>query len=72
MPIIFGGFVIGVITVSNFVFLEEKWPVLANLGETAEKNPHHDPNTSLIKLRMYGEMMVTLEKLPEPILPDFY
>lgn len=55
---------------NNFAFLKEKWPVLANLGEMAERNLHQDPNTSLIKIRIFGEMMVkfifALEKLPEP------
>lgn len=55
--------------VSNFSFLAKKWPVLANLGEMAERNLHQDPNTTLIKLRMFAEMVVkyilAYEKLPD-------
>lgn len=55
---------------SNFAFLSSTWPVLAGLGELAEKNLHHDPNTSLIKLRMFAEVMAkylfAYEKLEEP------
>ncbi|WP_171653859.1 DEAD/DEAH box helicase family protein [Paenibacillus foliorum] len=43
---------------SNFKFLSVKWPVLANLGEIAERNLHHDPNTTIFKLRLYGEQLV--------------
>lgn len=55
---------------SNFAFLSAAWPVLADLGELAEKNLYHDPNTSLIKLRMFAEVMAkylfAYEKLEEP------
>src|SRR6266487_4067955 len=55
---------------SNFVFLSATWPVLADLGELSEKNLHHDPNTSLIKLRMFAEVMAkylfAYEKLQDP------
>lgn len=56
---------------SNFALLSSTWPVLADLGELAEKNLHHDPNTSLIKLRMFAEVMTkylfAYEKLNEPV-----
>ncbi|MGM8366101.1 type I restriction-modification system endonuclease [Virgibacillus sp. W0181] len=42
-------------TESSFEFLHKNWPILANLGKTAEKNVHTDPGTTLIKLRMFGE-----------------
>ncbi|MDE7542846.1 type I restriction-modification system endonuclease [Bacillus cereus] len=42
---------------SNFSFFREKWDVLANLGETAEKNMYHDPHTTLMKLRLFGETL---------------
>ncbi|KML28857.1 type I restriction enzyme EcoKI subunit R [Rossellomorea marisflavi] len=42
---------------SNFSFFQGKWDVLANLGETAEKNVYHDPHTSLMKLRLFGETL---------------
>lgn len=42
---------------SNFEFLNRKWPILANLAAAAEKNLHQDPNTTLIKLRLFAEKM---------------
>lgn len=42
---------------SNFQFLADKWDILANLGETAERNVYIDPNTTLIKLRMFAETL---------------
>ncbi len=42
---------------SNFQFLADKWEILANLGETAERNVYIDPNTTLIKLRMFAETL---------------
>jgi type I restriction enzyme R subunit len=45
-----------VITVkSNFSFFQGKWDVLANLGETAERNVYHDPHTTVMKLRLFAE-----------------
>lgn len=55
---------------SNFKFLEDKWPLLSKLAELAEKNLYSDPNTTMIKLRMFGEKMVEFiiaeEKLADP------
>ena len=45
---------------SNFDFLKEKFPVLANLGNLAEKYLYTDPNSCLIKLGMIGETVVNL------------
>lgn len=42
---------------SNFAFFLGKWDVLANLGETAERNVHIDPHTTLMKLRLFAETM---------------
>ncbi|MEA3386092.1 MAG: DUF4145 domain-containing protein, partial [Thermodesulfobacteriota bacterium] len=42
---------------SNFDFLSPTWPVLAGLCGLAEKNLYIDPNTSLIKLRMFAEIL---------------
>ncbi len=42
---------------SNFSFLSTAWLILAELGDLAEKNLYIDPNTSLIKLRMFGEIL---------------
>jgi len=56
--------------VSNFDFLSSKWPVLAELGDLAEKNLLVDPNTSLIKLRMFTETLakylLAYENIEEP------
>lgn len=38
-------------------FLQERWEILSNLGEMAERNLFVDPNTTLIKLRMFGETL---------------
>ncbi|PEQ90730.1 type I restriction-modification system endonuclease [Bacillus sp. AFS006103] len=42
---------------SNFSFFQGKWDVLANLGETAEKNVYYDPHTTLMKLRLFAETL---------------
>ncbi|WP_144460719.1 type I restriction-modification system endonuclease [Siminovitchia fortis] len=42
---------------SNFQFLSGKWAILANLGETAERNVFIDPNTTLMKLRVFAETL---------------
>ena len=56
---------------SNFSFLSPDWPVLNELGELAERNLYIDPNTSLIKLRMFSEVLVkyllAYEKIAEPV-----
>jgi type I restriction enzyme R subunit len=35
---------------SNFTFLAHNWPVLAGLGELAEQNLYHDPNSTLTEM----------------------
>ena len=45
---------------SNFSFLTERWPLLADLGEAGERNLHPDPNTTLFKLRLFGERMARI------------
>lgn len=45
---------------SNFAFLTEKFPSLAQLGRLAETYCTSDPNSCLIKLGMMGETMVNL------------
>lgn len=42
---------------SNFQFLQQRWPLLTTLGKAAERNLHHDPNTTLYKVRLFGETM---------------
>lgn len=53
----------------NFEFLHNRWEILSNLGEMAERNLFIDPNTSIIKLRMFGETMTkficALEEMDE-------
>ncbi|MGG1758770.1 type I restriction-modification system endonuclease [Bacillus velezensis] len=41
----------------NFSFFQGKWDVLANLGETAERNVYHDPHTTVMKLRLFAETL---------------
>jgi len=41
----------------NFEFLHNRWEILSDLGEMAERNLFVDPNTSMIKLRMFGETL---------------
>ena len=45
---------------SNFDFLRQDFPVLANFGRLAEQYCYSDPNSSLIKLGMMGETIVNL------------
>lgn len=42
---------------SNFLFLESEFPILFNIGQSAEFNLHQDPVTSLFKLRQFGERL---------------
>lgn len=55
---------------SNFAFLEELFPVLANFGDLAEQYCYSDSNSSLMKLGMIGETIVNLifsyDKIPFP------
>ena len=45
---------------SNFSFLREHFPLLAELGEKAEQYLYTDPNSSMFKLRFLGEKIVEL------------
>ena len=40
---------------SSFAFLKSNWPILAELGGYAEMHVHSDPNTTLVKVRMFIE-----------------
>lgn len=55
---------------SNFEFLKDSFPVLANFGELSEKYLYTDSNSCLMKLGMIGETIVNLiftyDKLPIP------
>lgn len=45
---------------SNFRFLEQDFPVLANFGRLAEEYCCNDSNSCLMKLGMIGETIVNL------------
>ncbi|WP_167616664.1 type I restriction-modification system endonuclease [Maribellus sediminis] len=45
---------------SNFSFLANEYPILFNLGQSAENNVHQDPGVTLFKLRLMSEKMVDL------------
>lgn len=45
---------------SNFAFLNDTFPVLANFGSLAEEYCYSDSNSCLIKLGMIGETIVNL------------
>lgn len=55
---------------SNFSFLQDRFPVLAKLGGLAEQYLYNDNNSCLIKLGMIGETVVNLifeyDELPKP------
>lgn len=59
---------------SNFDFLSKYWPVLAQLGTTAENYVYSDPNACLYKLGMFGERLVleilAFEHIPKPEYDD--
>ena len=55
---------------SNFSFLQDKFPVLANFGSLAEQYCYSDSNSCLMKLGMIGETIVNLifsyDRIPLP------
>lgn len=55
---------------SNFDFLEKRWPLLASIGNTAEKYIYTDSNSCLIKLGQFAEtivhLMFKLDGMQEP------
>lgn len=55
---------------SNFDFLDEDFPVLANFGKLAEKYCYSDSNSCLLKLGMIGEtivnLMFTYDRIAQP------
>lgn len=44
--------------ISNFLFIKKNWRELYEVASLAEKNVINDPNAALIKLRLYGELLV--------------
>lgn len=57
---------------SNFTFLERNFPVLAQIGATAEEYLYSDPNSCLIKLGLLGETIVNLMMQFDGIEPPSY
>jgi hypothetical protein len=61
---------------SNFSFLKTKWSNLAKIAELAEKNLYQDPNTTIVKLRMFTEQIVdyiyAYDNLEEPEENSFF
>ncbi|KAI3349493.1 type I restriction-modification system endonuclease [Clostridium botulinum] len=59
---------------NNFAFLEDKWPILGNLGRLAERNLYIDSNTTFIKCGMFGEIivkyMVSMEEVDETLIAN--
>ncbi|CAM4161804.1 DUF4145 domain-containing protein [Serratia nematodiphila] len=60
----------------NFEMLRSQWPELAELAYMAERYVHSDPESCLVKLRNYTELMVRWlyrqERLPEGIKANLY
>ncbi|MFW5988004.1 MAG: DUF4145 domain-containing protein [bacterium] len=61
---------------SDFSFLKNKWPELSELVIIAEENVYTDPNTTMIKLRMFTEQIVdyifAYDRLEEPEENNLY
>lgn len=57
---------------SNFEFLNKSFPVLSNLGGTAENYIYSDTNSCLIKLGLFGETIVNLMLQLDGIAPPDY
>ena len=55
---------------SNFEFLNEYWPALAQIGANAENYVYSDPNACIYKIGMFAERLVheimVFEHLPAP------
>lgn len=60
----------------NFRFLEEKWEVLARVGETAERNVYQNPNVAISELRKFAETItkyiLALEEIKEEHRTDHF
>lgn len=46
---------------SNFSFIEKTFPVIAEIGQTAENYLYSDTNSCLIKLGLLGETIVNIK-----------
>lgn len=55
---------------SNFEFLEQYWPALAQISKSAENYLYTDPNACIYKLGMFSERlvqeMIVFEKISDP------
>ena len=55
---------------SNFDFLEQYWPALAQISKAAENYLYSDPNACIYKLGMFSERlvqeMIVFEKISDP------
>jgi type I restriction enzyme R subunit len=57
---------------SNFISLEKGFPVLAQIGSTAEEYLYSDTNSCLIKLGLLGETIVNMMLKLDNIAPPSY
>lgn len=57
---------------SNFSFLQEKWPILAQLGENAEDYIYIDSNTSIFKSGLFAEKLVSIMFELDGVIPPEY
>lgn len=57
---------------SNFTFIEEAFPALFQIGDTAENYIYSDPNSCLIKLGLFGETTVNTMLKLDGIEPPSY
>lgn len=59
----------------NFEFLRKRWPELADLGGFAEAYAYSDPQSTLVKLRVFAEHVTKNiyhdQRLPKPYSNDF-
>lgn len=59
---------------SNFEFLNQYWPVLAQIGAAAESYVYSDANACLYKLGMFGERLIreifAFEHIKEPAIDN--
>lgn len=57
---------------SNFSFLQEKWPVLAQLGENAEDYMYVDSNIAIFKAGLFAEKLVNVMFELDGVMPPDY
>lgn len=57
---------------SNFIFLEKAFPVLSQIGSTAEAYLYSDSNSCLIKLGLFGETIVNIMLKLDNIAPPSF